>query len=275
VTPGGYADFEQFDVDLDGFRIHTVDTGDGPPVMLVHGSPVSSFSFRHQIAALAPRFRVIAPDLPGFGRSDAPAGGVDFEEQARLLRRFVAQLDPGPLCLLVHDWGGPIGVGALADRADQIRQLVLVNTTLRPDFKPPAYWKPFTAPALGELLLVRLNLFGRGLPAMLDAAGSSTVHEVYRRALEAEGTRQTVLALERLAGYEAVARMCERALPALSAAETLILWGTPDPYFRRGELDWLRGAFPAAAVREIPGGGHFPQEDAPEVVTEALLGFFA
>jgi haloalkane dehalogenase len=273
--PDNYADFDQYDVEVDGFRIHTVDTGSGEPVMLMHGSPVSSFSFRHQIAALAPRFRVIAPDLPGFGRSDAPDEGVDFERQARLLRGFVTQIDPGPLRLLVHNWGGPIGVAALADRADQIRQLALVNTTLRSGFKPPAYWKPFTAPALGELLLVRLNVFGRGLPTMLDAAGDSDVHAVYRRALETEGTRQTVLALERLAGYEAVAATCEQALPALRAAEGLILWGTPDPYFRQAERDWLRDAFPAAAVREIPGGGHFPQEDAPDAVTDALLDFFA
>jgi haloalkane dehalogenase len=65
----------------------------------------------------------------------------------------------------------------------------------------------------------------------------------------------------------------EAALPSLSQLPTLIIWGQPDVYFRLHELQRLKDVFPDAIVREIPGGGHFPQEDAPEAVTAALLDF--
>jgi haloalkane dehalogenase len=268
-----YNSFAQFQVTLDGLRMHYVDVGEGPSVVLVHGSPLSSFAFRHQIAALAPRFRVIAPDVLGFGQSDAPDRGTDFLRQARLLRRLLDHLDLGPIHLLGHDWGGPIGVGAAADRPEQVRQLVLVNTTLRADFRPPVYWKLFTASWLGELLLVGLNVFGWGLPLMLRAARSGAVRQHYARPLKTEGTRRTILALERLEGFTTLAKRVEAALPNMRVP-TLILWGHPDPYFGRGELARLREVLPEAAVCEIPGGGHFPMEDAPRAVTNALLEFF-
>jgi pimeloyl-ACP methyl ester carboxylesterase len=89
---------------------------------------------------------------------------------------------------------------------------------------------------------------------------------------EDRGTRKTVLALERLEGFAEVMERVERAVPALHVP-VLILWGHPDPYFGRGELRHLADMFPQATVREIAGGGHFPQEDAPQAVNEALLAF--
>jgi haloalkane dehalogenase len=65
----------------------------------------------------------------------------------------------------------------------------------------------------------------------------------------------------------------EATLPRLSQVPTLIIWGQPDVYFRSSELQRLKKVFPDATVREIPGGGHFPQEDAPKAVTAALLDF--
>jgi pimeloyl-ACP methyl ester carboxylesterase len=148
-----YEAFAQFDATLHGYRMHYVDVGEGPPVVLVHGSPLSSYAFRHQIAALSPRFRVIAPDLLGFGRSEAPKGGASFLQQSQVLRALFDHLDLDSFRLLVHDWGGPIGVSAVADRLERVRQLVLLNTTLRKSFRPPWYWKPFTAAGTGDLLL--------------------------------------------------------------------------------------------------------------------------
>jgi haloalkane dehalogenase len=267
-----YNSFTQFQVELDGFRVHYVDVGEGAPVVLVHGSPLSSFSFRHQIAALCSRFRVIAPDLPGFGQSDKPAEGAPFQLQAEVLRGFLEHLGLDSFRLLLHDWGGPIGAAAVADRLDEVQQLVLVNTTLRGDFQPPLYWRPFIAPGIADLLVVRLNLFSMGLPLMMRAARAQSVRDHYKRALKGIGTRRTILALERLEGYAEIMERAEVAVRTLSIP-TLLLWGHPDEYFRRRELAWLKDVFPHADVYEIPHGGHFPQEDAPEVMSEALMAF--
>lgn len=267
-----YNSLTQFQVELDGFRVHYVDVGQGPPVILVHGSPLSSFSFRHQIAALCARFRVIAPDLPGFGQSDKPEEGAPFHLQAEVLRGFLEHLGLESYRLLLHDWGGPIGAAAVADRLDEVQQLVLVNTTLRSDFQPPLYWRPFTAPGIADLLVVRLNLFSWGLPLMMRAARSRSVRDHYRRALKAIGTRRTILALERLEGYAEIMEPAEAAMRTLHVP-ILLLWGHPDEYFGRHELAWLKDVFPHADVYEIPQGGHFPQEDAPQAMTEALMTF--
>jgi haloalkane dehalogenase len=264
--------FPRFDVNLAGYRVHYVDAGDGPPVVLVHGSPLSSYAFRHQIAALSPHFRIVAPDLLGFGRSEAPEEGTSFLEQSEVLRCLLEHLALGPFRLLVHDWGGPIGLGAVADRIEQVHQLVLVNTTVRRDLKPPPYWRAFTGRPLGDWLVVRLKVFQRGLPLMMRAARDPAVRTQYARSLEQEGTRRTMLALERLEGYEALMARVERIVPVLRVP-TLIVWGHPDAYFGRDELRHLVRAFPEATVHEIAGGGHFPMEDAPEEMNQTLLGF--
>ena len=268
-----YEAFEQHDVLISGWRVHYVDTGAGPPVVMVHGSPISSFAFRQQIAALAPRFRVVAPDLLGFGRSEGPGEGASFPQQADMLCALLDHLALGAFRLVVHDWGGPIGLGCAVQRLDEISQLVLINTTLLVDFKPPRYWKPFTLRGLGDLLLVRANLFSRGLPFLLRSARSPQVRQAYAQPLQARGLRRTILALERLEGFAGLMEKVAAELPRLAQLPTLIIWGHPDPYFRPRELERLKGMFPAALVREIPGGGHFPQEDAPEAVTAALLDF--
>jgi haloalkane dehalogenase len=269
-----YNKLPQFQVAIDGHRIHYVDVGDGPPVFLIHGSPLSSYSFRHQIEPLATRFRVIAPDLPGFGQSEALEKGPVFVQQARLLRNFLHYLDLEPFRLLGHDWGGPIGLAAVADHPGHIRQLVLVNTTLRSDFKPPIYWRQFTTSYLGELLLVRLNVFGWGLPLMMRAASSVSVRRHYLHHLKDHATRRTVLALERLEGFTDLMEQVELVIPSMKMS-VMILWGYPDAYFKRLEMKHLTDLFPNATVREIEGGGHFPMDDMPLVVTDALLKFLA
>lgn len=268
-----YSDFAQRRVDLGPYQLHIVDEGEGAPVVLVHGSPLSSYAFRHQIAALASQFRVIAPDLPGFGQSSKPVEGAAFTEQADALRRLLDHLALDSFRLIVHDWGGPSGMAAASDRLAQIKQLVLINTTIRPDFAPPLYWRQFTS-VTGNLLIVRLNVFGRGLPTMMKAARQPGVGRYYRELLDPIETRRTILRLERLEGYAPLMRNVQQALTGASFP-VLIVWGTPDPYFSKRELAYLRSIFPDADLAEIPGGGHFIMEDAPQALTDALLGFLS
>jgi pimeloyl-ACP methyl ester carboxylesterase len=267
-----YSGFPRFNVTLNGLRLHYIDVGEGPAMVLVHGSPLSSFSFRHQIGPLSAHFRVVAPDLPGFGQSEPIKQKPIFVQQAKMLRALFDYLSLGSIRLLGHDWGGPISLGAVADQPERVHRLVLVNTTLRSDFRPPAYWKQFTTSRIGELLLVRLNVFSWGLPLMMRAARSADVREYYARPLRAQETRRTVLRLERLEGFAPLMQQVEATM-AGTHIPTMILWGHPDAYFRRTELERLIEMFPNATVCEIAGGGHFPMDDMPQAVTHELLEF--
>jgi haloalkane dehalogenase len=253
-------------------EVFSIDAGYGPAVVLVHGSPVSSLEYRAAIARLLPEFRVIAPDLLSFGRSSGPARGAGFTEQATALRGFLDSLDLDRFHLVVHDWGGPIGLAAAARRPAQLDRLVLMNTSVRPEHRPPLYWRPFTAPLLGEATLLGANLFSNGLPLFLRAARRDRgLWARYRRPLKDLSTRRTVLRLERLDGYAAE---CGRIQSMLSEAEVpaMILWGEPDLYFRR-ELPRMRTQFPTAKVVRLPGAGHFAAEDAADRVAEEIRAF--
>lgn len=267
-----YEALSHHDVTLGDERIHYVDEGEGFPLVLVHGSPTTSALWRHQLPTLSKRFRVIAPDVLGFGRSVAPDEGVSFAKQADALRALLDHLGIDRYSIVGHDWGGPIAAACAADRPGQIHQWVLVNTTLRPTYRPPWYWKPFTAPLSGPLLIVRANLWGRNLSDMMRAASDPEVGGHYLAASQPLGNRRTFLRLERLEGYRPLMERVIDALPSLPAP--LIVWGTHDAYFRSEHRE-LQSLLPRSRLVVLEGGGHFPQEDAPDDVTRALDAFLA
>ncbi len=110
-------------------RIHYVDEGRGPTLLLLHGNPTWSFLYRHLIRELAPRFRCVAPDFPGFGLSTAPSG-YDFRPatHADILREFIHALDLRDIVMMVQDWAGPIGLSAAAREPSRFRGFVIGNT---------------------------------------------------------------------------------------------------------------------------------------------------
>ncbi len=257
---------------VDGEEICSIDTGHGPAVVLVHGSPVSSLEYRAVIARLATHFRVLAPDLLSFGRSSGPHDGADFTAQATALRHFLDTVGLERYHLVGHDWGGPIGVAAAARRAEQLERLVLLNTSIRADFRPPAYWRAMIAPRVGEAAIARANVFSRGLPLLLRAARrNAELRRRYAADLKSPPTRRTILKLERLQGY---ATECGRISEAFCEQPpmTMIVWGSPDPYFRQ-ELKRLSGRLPNAHIVELPGAGHFATEDAATEVAAAIDTF--
>lgn len=260
-------------IEVDGVPVRLVDQGVGPPLLLVHGSPVSSWTFRHQVEALSDRYRVIAPDLVGFGKTPAPREGAGFALQAGILGGLLKSLALGPTRVVAHDWGGPVATAAALERPENVAALVLVNTTLAPDFRPPAYWRPLVTGRMGDLLVGRLNLVRWALPALLGAARKRAVRRRYAEALARPETRATVLALERLDGFAPLMKEVSSRLAALRHVPTLILWGEPDPYFRASDRARLVAALPGAELVMLKRAGHFPQEDAAEAFTAALARF--
>jgi len=155
-----------------------VDEGRGPPVVLVHGNPTWSFFYRRLIAGLAPDFRCLALDHLGMGLSDRPGAdryGFTLADRVADFAAWLAGLAlPEPIHLVVHDWGGPIGLGWAGTAPEQVASLTVMNTALR---RPPGYRPPWRlglfrlASPWGDFLARRLNLFARGTAFFFEPGG--------------------------------------------------------------------------------------------------------
>jgi len=122
--------FQSKFVELDnGSRVHYVDEGEGPTLLLLHGNPTSAYLYREMINELKSDYRVIAPDYPGFGQSSAHAGyGYTAQEQADTIISFFDFMNLDNVIIMVQDWGGPIGFNLVQHRPEQFSGLVIGNT---------------------------------------------------------------------------------------------------------------------------------------------------
>ena len=154
--------FESRFIELDGHRVHYVDEGHGPVLLLLHGNPTWPFLYRGMIARLRTSFRYVAPDLPGFGLSHA-APGYDFRpaSHAAVLACFVEALDLRAYTPFVQGWGGPIGLSVAARAPERVEALVIGNTWAWP-VADDAHFRRFSAlmgGALGGFAIRRFNAF--------------------------------------------------------------------------------------------------------------------
>jgi haloalkane dehalogenase len=128
----GY-DFEPHYADVDGLRMHYLDEGQGDPIVCFHGEPTWSYLYRKMIPTLTGAgHRVIAPDYPGFGRSDKPTerGWYTYDRHVETVTRLLEGLDARDATVVVQDWGGPIGLRWAMENPDRVERLVILNTGL-------------------------------------------------------------------------------------------------------------------------------------------------
>jgi pimeloyl-ACP methyl ester carboxylesterase len=259
-------------LELEGTRVHYVDEGDGPPVLFVHGLPTWSFVWRRLIAGLRERHRCVALDLPGFGLSDKPPGDAYRpEDQARRLAAFVDALRLKDFALVVHDFGGPIGLAMALDRPDAVRRLVLFNTWMWSLATEPRYARAgrLLASPLGRFLYERvgfsLNVVWRH--AVRDRRYTRAIHRQYAAPLADPAARHAtwIYARELLGSSDWYASLWARR-ERLARIPALLVWGARDPAFAACLPRW-RALFYHAEAFELAGAGHAPQETrGPEVV---------
>ncbi|MGX4653650.1 alpha/beta fold hydrolase [Micromonospora sp. SCSIO 07396] len=244
--------------------------------MFLHGNPTWSFVWRDVITRLAADFRCVAPDLPGFGLSVAPAG---FDGRpaslAAVIERFVVDLDLTDVVLVAQDWGGPIGLRVGELLPERFAGTVLGNTWAWP-VTGDRHFERFSTlmgGPVGGWLIRRANLFVNVLiPAghRRRSLGSAEMRH-YRAALATPERRQASAVLPREIVHS-VPFLADVAscLHLLRDRPALLLWADRDIAFRRTELDRWRQELPDATVVEIPGAGHFLQSDAPVEFADAL-----
>jgi pimeloyl-ACP methyl ester carboxylesterase len=266
-------------LEVDGLTIAYRELGSGPPVLLLHGWPTSSYLWREVMLPIAERNRVLAIDLPGFGGSDKPLGvRYGFELFERTLDGFLAALGVEEVGLAVHDLGGPVGLHWAVQRPERVTRLAILNTLVYPEFSEAVlqFIKACSTPELREQLTSPAGLeaaMGLGLAdeANLTEEMLEGVREPFRSPESRRALADAGIGLEP-DGFAEIARL----LPSLEVP-VRVVYGERDRILPdvKETMTRVKQDLPQAEVTALPECGHFLQEEAPDEVGALLARFFA
>jgi pimeloyl-ACP methyl ester carboxylesterase len=285
------------DISANGVLLHAAELGEGPLVLLLHGFPQFWWTWRSQLTGLAAAgFHVVAPDLRGYGASDKPPRGYDLPTLSADVAALVRALGEQDAVVVGHDWGGLLGWTMAALHPRTVRRLVVLSMAhprrLRAAMTDPAqrrasrYALGFQVPRLPERRLTRADddpvadLMQRWSgPAWTRTPDFAEAVDRYRAASRIPQAAYSAMEYYRWAARSQLrpdGLRYARRMSAPVTAPTLQLHGTLDPCVladtARGSGRYVAGAY---EFRELPGIGHFPHEEAPDLVTDAIARWAA
>jgi pimeloyl-ACP methyl ester carboxylesterase len=273
--------FERYRVRVGDHAMHVMEAGAGTPVVLLHGNPTWGFLYRRVAGALRGEpLRLIIPDLVGLGLSDKPrdASVHTLENHARWVGALLDTLGLERLVFVGQDWGGPIGLRALADRPGLLAGLVVLNTAVsppRPGFRPTAFHRFSRLPVVSDVVFRELEFPQRWLRAVQGDGRSirGDVTRAYRYPLRDRGDRVAPLALARMVpdtlAHPSVAALgrCQQLVERFDGPAAIV-WGDRDPILGRSRA-WVQKLLPRAQVTAT-SAGHFVQEEVPDQIADAI-----
>ena len=290
AVPRALYPFESQFLDIEGLKLHYLDEGEGSPVLMVHGNPTWSFFWRRLVKDLRGEHRVIVPDHIGCGLSDKPGDDRYSYTLERRVQDLEALTDALGLTenitLIVHDWGGMIGMAFAARHPERIKRIVLFNTA--------AFHLPEHRPFHWQLRLVRNSQVGAWLVTRFNAFAATAARtctcrhrldpQVKAGLLAPYDSPENRIATLRFVqdiplepsdqAYAVVSETADR-LELFGELPMLILWGQKDFVFDEPFLlEWER-RFPDAEVHRFADCGHYLIEDAPDEVSALVTAFLA
>jgi pimeloyl-ACP methyl ester carboxylesterase len=262
---------------VDGLRTVLAESGPADAeeaVVFVHGNPGSALDWHDLMGRTGEFARSLAMDMPGFGRADKPRDfAVPVEGYAKFLATALDDLGVRRAHLVLHDFGGPWGLGWAGLNQDAFASVVLMNTGILIGFEMHSTGKLWARPVVGEVIMAVTSrgAFTKGLskgegrplpPAYIDQ-----MYDHYDRA-----TRRTVLRLYRNRPNDDVLRAASQLFRGLDRP-ALVLWGGKDPFVPLRHAGQQRESFPRAEVVVLEESGHWPFADDPEGTANAVVPF--
>lgn len=270
-----------------GHQMHYLDEGSGDPVVMVHGNPSWSFYYRNLVTSLSRSHRCIVPDHIGCGLSDKPSDDTYSYTLAQRVDDLTLLLEEAGVrervTLVVHDWGGMIGMAWANRHPERIARLVILNTAAFP--LPEQMSLPFTLrltrTPLGSLLVRGLNAFSAGAARMcFERPTTQEIRRAYQAPYDSWANRIATLRFVQDIplspsdpGYQIVSEV-EQGLSQFAETPTLLCWGAKDFVFNDGFYARWRELMPHAEFHYFEDCGHYVLEDAREEIDELTRDFF-
>ena len=266
-------------------RLHYLDEGQGPAVVLVHGNPTWSYYYRNLVRVLARRFRVVVPDHLGCGLSDKPRQ-YDYilDNHIGNLLSLLEHLDLRRCSMVVHDWGGPIGIGAAADERVELKRLAILNTAAFRANRVPWRIRVCRWPVIGKILVQGLNGFaGAAIHMAVEKKMSRETAKDYLSPYDSWNNRRAIyefvkdIPLHRShRSYSTLVRI-ERSVEIMRVEKLPvgIFWGGKDFCFTDYYFDQWRERLPHAEHHYFADWGHYLLEDGRQTIeplVEKFLG---
>lgn len=265
--------------DVNGQKLHYIEEGKGETIVFVHGTPSWSFDYRNVIKKLKSNFRCVAIDHIGFGLSDKPEY-YDYSTQnhSKTLEKFVLDKNLDNITLVVHDFGGVIGLNFAIQYPKKIKRLVILNSWLWGSKSDPDFIKlsKILKNPILPFLYRHLNFSPKFiLPKSFgDRKISKQTLRQYVQPFADRTQRNGVLAFARsLLNDQDWFEELWNKRQTISNKPTLLVWGMKDPIIKPPYLDKFQSGFSNAKTIRLETSGHFPQEEQPEVLTKAMIDF--
>jgi len=275
--------FGSHHLSIDSLRYHYLDEGTGQPLLMVHGNPTWSFYWRNLVSAFRDRYRTVVPDHIGCGLSDKPQDyPYRLERHIENLVRLIEHLDLTDITLLVHDWGGAIGLGAALRVPNRVARIVLFNTGAYPPPFIPFRIRICRTPIVGQWAVRKLNLFARAALTMAASNPDRMTPDVRAGFLAPYDSWKHRIAIYRFVADIPMTRRhptwqilanIESGLPSLADRPIQMIWGMPDWCFTPACLERFLAIFPAAEVHRLEDAGHYVIEDAHERIVPLVDRF--
>ena len=277
--------FESKFIKIDGYKIHYVEKGEGEPILFIHGNPTSSYLWRNILPTVAnvTGKRGIALDLLGFGKSDKPDIEYTLKLHNHIVEKFIEELGLDSLTLVLHDWGGPLGMHYAVHHPKKIKAIALMET-----FMWDMRWQAFPvllrvifwllrSPA-GFFLIQVMNIFiNQFIPAGVVNKDKLTdeVMRNYREPFPTIKSRRAIRVFPKLLPINgkprASAEVMKEIETGLSSFTCPMLWILNEQgSLTEKDIPWLREKIPQITTKNFGQGKHFMQEDNPEKLSQIL-----
>ena len=267
--------------EINNHRLHYLDEGVGEVVLMLHGNPTWSFYYRNLVLGLRDRFRCIVPDHMGCGLSSKPQDyPYCLQTHIDNVYRLLEHLELDKIHLILHDWGGAIGMGLGQRLPERIDKIVLLNTAAFLSKRIPLSLRICRLPGIGALLVRGLNGFSKGATSMTVCKEMAPeVKEGYLWPYDSWNNRVAILRfvqdIPMRPGHPAYSllRQIDHGLSVFQDRPILICWGGSDWCFDDFFLDEWKHRFPTADVHRFADAGHYVLEDALEEIVPLVRRF--